>query len=99
MPNNTDNKASVDTVVAVIESKLDQLIRSVNDINNRLSTNDNIVRDLELKINTLEQKDLSQQKEIDGLKDKSSVLRNWVMGIVSGLIVSVAGSVILILIK
>lgn len=99
MPNNTDNKASVDTVVAVIESKLDQLIKSVNDINNRLSTNDNIVRDLELKINTLEQKDLSQQKEIDGLKDKSSVLRNWVMGIVSGLIVSVAGSVILILIK
>lgn len=99
MPNNTDNKASVDTVVAVIESKLDQLIKSVNDINNRLSTNDNIVRDLELKINTLEQKDLSQQKEIDGLKDKSSVLRNWVMGIVSGLIVSVVGSVILILIK
>lgn len=99
MPNNTDNKTSVDTVVAVIESKLDQLIKSVNDINNRLSTNDNIVRDLELKINTLEQKDLSQQKEIDGLKDKSSVLRNWVMGIVSGLIVSVAGSVILILIK
>lgn len=99
MPNNTDNKTSVDTVVAVIESKLDQLIKSVNDINNRLSTNDNIVRDLELKINTLEQKDLSQQKEIDGLKDKSSVLRNWVMGIVSGLIVSVVGSVILILIK
>lgn len=99
MPNNTDNKASVDTVVAVIESKLDQLIKSVNDINNRLSTNDNIVRDLELKINTLEQKDLSQQKEIDGLKDKSSVLRNWVMGIVSGLIVSVVGSIILILIK
>ena len=99
MPNNTDNKASVDTVVAVIESKLDQLIKSVNDINNRLSTNDNIVRDLELKINTLEQKDLSQQKEIDGLKDKSSILRNWVMGIVSGLIVSVVGSIILILIK
>ena len=99
MPNNTDNKTSVDTVVAVIESKLDQLIKSVNDINNRLSTNDNIVRDLELKINTLEQKDLSQQKEIDGLKDKSSVLRNWVMGIVSGLIVSVVGSVIIILIK
>ena len=80
-----------EAIVAVIESKLDQLIEAVRDIKRTIHDNSNDIADLKLKVNTYENKTDQQQKEIDNINKKSEDRNKWLLTVLSGLIISVAG--------
>jgi len=80
-----------EAIVAVIESKLDQLIESVKDIKRAMHDNSVDIADLKLKVNTYENKTEQQQKEIDSINKKSEDRNKWLLTVLSGLIISVAG--------
>lgn len=77
-----------EAIVAVIESKLDQLIQSVKDIKQAMHDNSVDIADLKLKVNTYENKTEQQQREIDKINEKNEANVKWIMGIVSGLVIA-----------
>ena len=78
--------------IAVLKNTLDQLLDKVTEIGDSLHRNDEKVRDLELKLNTLYNETRNQQKDIDETRKKLSEVntRAWgaVGSIVIGLIVA-----------
>ena len=73
--------------IAVLKNTLDQLLDKVTEIGDSLHRNDERVRDLELKLNTLENDTKSQQKEIDTLNKKLTDINGRAWGaIISGIV-------------
>lgn len=88
--NNRERESSTETLIAVFESKLDQLINVVNEIKGNLLTTKDDIRDLQLKVRDVENKNEQQQKELDERKEDSKKLRDRF----TGLAFTVAGSVL-----
>lgn len=86
--------ANYNTLVAVLESKLDQLIQKVDSIVELQNNTKEEIAELKLKIRDLENENKQQQKEIDEQKQASKTNKNWLMGIGSGLIVAVVGALL-----
>ena len=84
--------------IAVLKNTLDQLLDKVTEIGDSLHRNDERVRDLELKLNTLENDTKSQQKEIDTLTKKLSDVnaKAWgaIIVVATGVIVAVIRGVL-----
>ena len=86
-----ERETTQEAIVAVIESKLDQLIQAVAEIRHSMHDNSVDIADLKLKVNTYENKTEQQQKDIDAINKKWDDRTKWFMGILSGLILAVAG--------
>lgn len=90
-----ETEHSKDQLIAIIETKIDQLLNVVQEIKGNMNNTTNDVSDLKLKINSLENKNDQQQKEIDTLTKKNEANRNWIMGVGA----SVVGGIVIALIK
>ena len=82
--------------IAILKNTLDQLLDKVTEIGDSLHRNDERVRDLELKINTLDNENKNQQKEIEEVRKKLSDVnaKAWgaIIVVVTGVIVAVIRS-------
>lgn len=89
------NNESVD--IAVLKNTLDQLLDKVTEIGDSLHRNDERVRDLELKINTLDNENRNQQRAIEEINKKLSDVnaKAWgaIIVVVTGVAVAVFRSV------
>lgn len=90
-----DQEITKEQNIAVIETKLDQLLDAVHEIKNTMGATAIKISSIELEINTLKNKTESQQKEIDTLNKKNESTKAWLMGIVA----SIAGGIIIAIIK
>lgn len=95
---NNEKETSNETIVAVFSEKIDQLINTVNEIKIGLQNNDIRMRKIEERLIRQEEKDTSQQKEIEQVKEVMSNQKKWVMGMISGIVVSIVGIVLKIII-
>ena len=81
--------------IAVLKNTLDQLLDKVTEIGDSLHRNDERVRDLELKLNSIENETKNQQKEIDEMRGKLKEVntRAW------GAVITVATGIILAILR
>ena len=80
--------------IAVLKNTLDQLLDKVTEIGDSIHRNDERVRDLELKLNTLENDTKNQQKEIDTLTKKLGDVNTRAWGAIGSVIVGLIVAVI-----
>lgn len=89
-----ERETSNETVVTLLNQKIDQLIEVVTEIKNNLTTVKDDIRDLQLEMRDIQNINNQQQKEIDEQKQASKSNKAWLMGIASGLIVAVVGALL-----
>jgi predicted nucleic acid-binding Zn-ribbon protein len=90
----SERETSNETVVTLLNQKIDQLIEVVTEIKNNLTTVKDDIRDLQLEMRDIQNINNQQQKEIDEQKQASKSNKAWLMGIASGLIVAVVGALL-----
>lgn len=86
-----ERESSNSAVVTLLNQKIDQLIEVVTEIKDNLTTIKDDVRDLQLDMRDVQNMNKQQQKEIEEQKQASRSNKAWLMGIASGLIVTVVG--------
>lgn len=77
---NNEREQSTETFIAVITEKLEQILTEVKNLRNDSNTQREDINDIKLKLNTLENKTVQQQKEIDEQKTKTESARKTAIG-------------------
>lgn len=93
------NESNINPIIEVFETKLDQLIQSVQEIKETMHDNSVDIANIKISVNTLENKNEQFQKEIEEIKAKGESTKNWIMGIVGSLIVAGVCSIAAMIIK
>jgi len=87
-------RGNADYIAEVIETKLDQLIESVKEIKDQMHDNSVDISNLKLEINSLQNKNEQQQKEIDKLYEKNDKNKGYIMGVAIAVVTTIVIGII-----
>ena len=89
-----EREESFNTVVQIIETKLDQLIQSVQEIKNQMHDNSTDIANLKLELNTFKNKTDAQEEKITELKKRYEVNKNMIMGVAMTVVAAILMAVL-----